>query len=277
MRVESVLDFGPVKGLKMGYAPLGKPLMNVICYQVDNILIDTGAKNTRPSLQKMLDTQVLDAVYLTHYHEDHAGNAAYLNKNFALPVFAHPVTKEKLSQKVKLQPYEKYMWGSLECVEVKPIDTSFKSNNFHFKCFHTPGHSGDHQVFLEENQGWLFSGDMYLGARIKYFRRDENILQTIESLKLMTSLNFDKLFCGHNPQMRAPQRSLQRKIDYLEAVYGEVRHLYSQGWPEKAIIKTLLKGRESWLAKAITLGDVCYKNMLTSSISCLQEEANARS
>lgn len=272
MRVENILEFGPVKGLKMGYAPWGKPLMSVICYQVDNILIDTGAKNTRPSLLKMLGGKSLDAVYLTHYHEDHAGNAAYLNKALELPIYAHPLTKKKLSQKVKLQPYEKYMWGNLECIEVNPVDTAFSSSNFHFRCLHTPGHSSDHQVFLEENQGWLFSGDMYLGARIKYFRRDENIVQTINSLKMMTALNFDKLFCGHNPQMHNPQKALQRKVDHLESVYGEVRQLYSQGWPKKTIIKTLVKGRESWLPKAITLGDVSYKNMITSSINCLQEE-----
>lgn len=267
MRIERKLEFGPVTGLRMGYAPIGKPLMSVICYQVDNILIDTGAKNVRQSLLKLLDRSRLEGVYLTHYHEDHAGNAAHLNKALGLPVFGHPLTQAMLSQKLKLKPYELYMWGQLEPAEVKPIEEHFHSENYDFTIVHTPGHSHDHVVFLEENQGWLFSGDMYLGAKIRYFRRDENIYETIESLKRIAALDFDKLFCGHNPQMRHPKRFIKRKIDYLENIFGQVAHLYALGVPKNAIIKQLLKNKESWLAKAITLGDVSYKNMLESSFN----------
>lgn len=266
MRIEGKLDFGPVTGLRMGYAPIGKPLMSVICYQVDNILIDTGAKNARQSLLKLLDRAALEQVYLTHYHEDHAGNAGYLNARLGLPVFAHPFTQAMLSQKVKLQPYELYMWGSLECADVEPLGDCFDSEHHSFSVIHTPGHSHDHVVFLEKNQGWLFSGDMFLGARIKYFRRDEHIRQTIDSLKLIVSLDFDKLFCGHNPQMHQPKKRLQQKIDHLENIGAEVAQLHERGIPENEIMKRLLKKKESWLAKLITLGDVSYRNLLASSI-----------
>ena len=54
MRVEEKLDFGNVVGVKVGYAPIGKPLISVIFYHLDGLLIDTGSYNTRPSLQRFV-------------------------------------------------------------------------------------------------------------------------------------------------------------------------------------------------------------------------------
>lgn len=250
----------------MGYAPIGKPLMSVICYQLDNILIDTGAKNVRQSLVKLMNPASVDKILLTHYHEDHAGNAAFLNEQFNLPVFAHPLTCQALQTRITLKPYEYFMWGGLTPLAAKPLAATVDTEKHQFSIHHTPGHSPDHVVYLEPNQGWLFSGDMFLGARIKYFRRDENIRQTIQSLKTMLALNFDRLFCGHNPQLKNPHKSLQRKLDYLEDIYGEVSELVKQGCNERTILKQLLANKEDWPAKIFTLGDVSYKNLLTSAI-----------
>lgn len=50
MRIEEKLDFGNVVGMRVEHTPIGKPLISVIFYYVDGLLIDTGAYNTRPSL-----------------------------------------------------------------------------------------------------------------------------------------------------------------------------------------------------------------------------------
>lgn len=275
MRIEQKLDFGPVTGLRMGHAPIGKPLMSVICYQLDNVLIDTGAKNARLSLLRMVDIPAVEKVYLTHYHEDHAGNAAYLKKEHGLPIFGHTLTQAALSSRTKLKPYERYMWGDLEPTDISSLEDSFASERYRFRVFHTPGHSHDHVVFLEPDQGWLFSGDMYLGTRIKYFRKDEDILQTIESLKFLTTLEFDRLFCGHNPKMQQAKIYLQRKVNHLEDIYDDVKKLKFRGWPPKKIINKLIKSKESWLAKAITCGDVSYRNMLVSAINCIERSKDS--
>lgn len=268
MRTEQYLDFGPVRGLRVGYNPFGAPLMNVICYQLDNILVDTGAKNTRKSLIKMINFNSLDAVCLTHYHEDHAGNANFLNQAYKLPIHGHALTCEAMTQTHHLKPYELYMWGKLEPTTITPLCERFHSEHYTFEVYHTPGHSHDHVVYLEKNEGWLFSGDMYLGGRIKYFRRDENIRETIVSLKRINDMEFDKLFCGHNPQMVEPKRAINRKIDFLEQICGAVQQMLDQGHPAKKIYQRLMPGRESWLAKTITLGDASFRNLITSAINC---------
>lgn len=271
MRVEQKLDFGPVQGIRIGHAPLGKPLMTVICYQLDNILIDTGPANARTSVLKMLNKQALNRIYLTHYHEDHAGNAAFLNQHLNLDVLGSEMTAGMLARHIRLKLYEIYMWGELTPLAIQVVGERFETNRYSFKVISTPGHSHDHVVYLEENEGWLFSGDMFLGGRIKYFRKDEDLVTTIKSLKAIGSLDFGKLFCGHNPQMHQPIKAIQRKINFLEGILEEVRYYYGLGWTDKAIINRLLNGKESWAARLVTLGDVSYRNLLLSALKGAKE------
>ena len=59
----------------------------------NNILIDTGLKWVRGMLRRRLrrlNIDTLAAVVLTHYHSDHAGNAAYIAREFGCPVYASP-------------------------------------------------------------------------------------------------------------------------------------------------------------------------------------------
>lgn len=266
MNISLPLNFGPVTGFRVGHAPVGKPLMTVICYRMDDVLIDTGPRNARGLVVDLVGSESLRGIYLTHYHEDHAGNAGYLQERFDIPVYGHALTAEMLKQKIKLKPYEHYMWGALDAARVLPLENYFTTENYRFEVIHTPGHSHDHVVFWEKSQGWLFSGDMYLGARIKYFRSDEDIYQTVVSLNTIAALDFDILFCGHNPQLVEPVKAIQRKIDHLENIIGQVRQLHESGLPQREILRRAVQGRESWLARLITLGDVSYRHMVLSAL-----------
>ncbi|RFA29234.1 hypothetical protein CAI21_10740 [Alkalilimnicola ehrlichii] len=276
MRLEQVLDFGPVKGLRMGFAPVGKPLMSAICYQLDNILIDCGPSNAHESFVRLVEWEQVEHVYLTHYHEDHAGNAAYLVERRQIPVYGHPLTCQALRKRIALKPYELYMWGSLKPTEVREIAGQVESDKYRFQVIHTPGHSDDHVVYWEAEQGWLFSGDMYLGARIKYFRSDESVMRTIASLKKIASLEFDALFCGHNPQFGNPVNHIKRKLAFFESVVSDVAELVDKGLTDREIYKRLVGRKEFWPAKLITLGDVSYKNLIRSAIDGLRDTARSR-
>ena len=56
---------------------------------------------------------------------------------------------------------------------------------------------------------------MFLGPKIKYFRRDECLYTTIISLNRLLQLGFETLFCGHNPQTKHTKAMLARKRDHL--------------------------------------------------------------
>lgn len=66
-----------------------------------NFLIDTGLRFIRGTLMKKLKKLNIDsisAVVLTHFHSDHAGNAAYIADKFDCPVYSSPVYAEWLSK-----------------------------------------------------------------------------------------------------------------------------------------------------------------------------------
>jgi len=270
LRIEKKLDFGQVVGMRVGYAPIGKPFMSVIFYYLDGLLIDTGAYNTRASLQHFVQTHQVNQVTLTHYHEDHAGNAGFLEKTLSVPVYGHCETVAALRQNVPLNPYEYYLFGRLEKANITPLPRVIETDKYTLHPLHTPGHSKDHVIYHEQNQGWVFSGDLFLGSRIKFFRKDENIVQTIQSLRQTIALDFDKLFCGHNPKTSQPKSYLNAKLEQLVSLMDEVKHLIDAGVSDRQIIKQLCKGKEAYIAVAITLGNVSYRYMITSAIKAIR-------
>ncbi|MFP4445776.1 MAG: MBL fold metallo-hydrolase, partial [Desulfosudaceae bacterium] len=164
--------FGPLEAWEAGFGPLGPPLMTVHLYLVDGILIDTGQRHMGREIVGALTGKTINRILLTHHHEDHSGNAGRLHRERGVPVLAHPLAAEKLKQANPVRPYQKYIWGRAEPVAVSPLPAVIETGRLRLRPVHTPGHSKDHTVFLEETRGWLFSGDLYLGDRIKYFRAD---------------------------------------------------------------------------------------------------------
>ena len=142
-----------------------------------------------------------------------------------------------------------------------------ESNRYNLVPVHTPGHSKDHMVFFEEANGWLFSGDLYLGQRIRYFRTDEKIFDQIESLKNILKLDFDALFCAHNPCPQNGKSKLKQKLQYLEDIVGQVQKLKENGFSKKAVFNRLDPKTDRSI-KLMTMGNVSFANMLASAYDC---------
>ncbi len=172
---------------------------------------------------------------------------------------------EKLRNSFNILPYQRYLWGKASPVDVRTLDSTLTTDRFTFIPIYTPGHSKDHTVYFEEENGWLFSGDLYLAERIKYFRADEKFLDQINSLKKVLELNFDVLFCSHNPCLKKGKLKLKNKLQFLEDLYGRIRSFLQEGLSEKAIIRKL-DARNDRLAKWLTLGNVSFANMIKSAI-----------
>ncbi|MFC1816639.1 MBL fold metallo-hydrolase [Thermodesulfobacteriota bacterium] len=158
--------------------------MSVYMYYVDGLLIDTGQHNMQPTVTKLLSAKKVNGVLLTHHHEDHSGNAAAISSFHHTKVIGHPETAKLMKSGFRIRPYQHYVWGKAGKTAVDPINAYYETERFRFKPIHTPGHCSDHTVYLEENKGWLFSGDLYLGERIKFFRADEQMADQIDSFLL---------------------------------------------------------------------------------------------
>ena len=148
---------------------------------------------------------------------------------------------------------------------MQPLPEIVESGTVVLKPIHTPGHSKDHVVFYEGKNGWLFSGDLFLAERIKYFRSDERMKDQIDSLKKINALDFKSLFCAHNPKPLEGKKWISNKLQFLEDLYGNIQKLWDQGFSIDEISRTIgLK--ETFMIKIVCMGNVSMKNMIRSAV-----------
>ena len=81
--------------IRLGYSPIGRPIMSVHMYVVDGLVIDTGLHHLARSVQQLLQGKVINRIILTHHHEDHSGNAAMLSAGHAIPVLGHALAVDR--------------------------------------------------------------------------------------------------------------------------------------------------------------------------------------
>jgi glyoxylase-like metal-dependent hydrolase (beta-lactamase superfamily II) len=260
----SKTHFGDVSGYNSGVSLSGPPLMTAWCYLIDGVMIDTGIRHLRPAILGCVKQDKPDLMLITHYHEDHSGNAGAIRSASGIPAYGHPLTVKKLSSPFKIRPYQHLMWGKSDPVDLAVHPVALDAGRCRFRPIHTPGHSKDHTVYLEENRGYLFSGDLFLGERIKFFRADEHLGDQLSSLKTILTFDFDSLFCAHRPQMKNGKQAIRQKLDYLENFYGSVRDLKSEGNGLNEIIRQL-DDRSDRRVKWMTLNNACFANMVRSA------------
>ncbi len=263
MEIFKLHDFGDVTGIEMGYSPIGRPYMNVLFYYTDGIIIDTGHSNMRHRCLEFLRDKKAEALLLTHFHEDHSGNALHIKLMKNIPVYANPLALDIHLKGFSIQFYQHYMWGKAEKVKAEPLPPVIESGGISLIPVHTPGHTPDHTVYHEKSRGWLFSGDLFVGRQIKFFREGENIYQCIESLEKVKRLDFDSLFCGRNPHVKGGKKQIALKLNFLQDFCGEIHALLESGLDEKGIMKKLYP-RENRFLKLITMGNVSFANMVRS-------------
>ncbi len=264
---------------------LGKNMFSVHSFYLpDGTLFDTGQHHLEKLFIKNLDKRNINQIILTHHHEDHTGNTkALLEKyNPLTPKGGREKENFKLYASQKTVPfitqgfgypinfYQKMLFGVIPTVEEKDITTFEHLEDIHtplytFTPIYTPGHATDHYCFLEKNQGWLFSGDIYVG-NVKIMRHNENIYEIINSLKILMQYDFDALFCAHNPRPENGKKYLQEKIDYLVNFCEDANFFHQQGYNISQIIKKMGKKEIYWV-KFLTGNDVGLDFMVKHAIT----------
>lgn len=214
--------------------------MDVSAYLVDGILVDSGFPLVRRALARFLDERRVAGAMLTHYHEDHAGNAMLL-ANRGIPIAMHSLTRDRLRRPARIRAYRRVVWGTPEPVPVTVPELTTSPLQFVF----TPGHSPDHQIVWDPTHATLFSGDLWLGIRARVMHEDEDPYQIVESLRIARDLRPERMFDAHRGEVRDPVTALEAKIGYLEDKIATIRSKVEAGWSDRAILRGVLGGDET--------------------------------
>jgi glyoxylase-like metal-dependent hydrolase (beta-lactamase superfamily II) len=278
MTMIKTTEYGDVLRFDLSRTIAGRGRYWTTAYFVDGLLVDTGCAHTSGELEKVLSEKPLHRIVNTHSHEDHIGGNGPLKRLRPwLEILAHPLSLPVLKNPAKmqpLQPYRKFFWGWPEPCDAIPISNHavIETERYQFRVIYTPGHSKDHLCLYEPYEGWLFTGDLFVGGKDRALRKDYDIWQIIASLKSITSLHLRKLFPGCASVREKPQQSLEDKIAYLEDLGGRVIELHKRGWKVSAIARELL-GSPMWV-EIVTLGHFSRRQLVLSYLKVTPDDVN---
>ena len=236
-----------VEALRTGRFNIG---VNTTCivYRIGSTIVDTGPPNQWPTVRRFLDERNIERVLITHHHEDHSGNGARIGRELNRPVLAPPSGVDLLADGFALRMYQRIVWGSPDRFRPQAAPTEIElEGGGRLRAIHTPGHSADMTCYLEPDRGWLFTGDLYIAARVRFLRADEQLDPEIASLRLVSKLDFETVFCAHRGRVDDGRAAVLRKLDFLEELRGKVRRLHDEG-RSVAEISRMLLGRETLIS-----------------------------
>lgn len=252
---------GPITEIVMGPTVLGKQVFPCRAYLVDGLLIDTGPPVNAAQMMAFLRDQRVEQVVNTHHHEDHAGLNALINDQLGLTPLAHPLAVPLLANLPPIQFYRRITWRSATNSRTAALGDVVETPRYRFRVLHTPGHADDHVVLHEPNEGWLFSGDLYIADKLKLLRREEDPYEMMASIETAMRAGFGTLYCAHRGIVDGGESALARKHDYMREFRERVQDLHARGLDEGAIVRRLL-GREDHTMALLSAGDFSRINLV---------------
>lgn len=212
---------------------------DVSAYLVRDVLIDTGFPHAASDIARLVAEKTVRGVIVTHWHEDHAGNAALLATR-GVPVAIAPQTLAQLSgPAASIRFYRRFVWGTASAVRTHV--RSFESDAL--RVIPTPGHTADHQVVWDPERETLFSGDLFLGVKVRATFPDEDPRQLVATLRDVASLRPKRMFDAHRGLVANPANALLAKADWLDEMIARIDSRIDAGWSDAAIRRAVL-GRE---------------------------------
>jgi glyoxylase-like metal-dependent hydrolase (beta-lactamase superfamily II) len=148
----------------------------VICaHEIDGLIVDPGPASCLDTLLAGLDEGEPRALLLTHVHLDHAGAAGSLVRRFPnLAVYVHERGAPHLADPSKLLASAaklygddmERLWGEVVPVPRENLRTLAGGEAVEgFRVAYAPGHASHHVVYLHEDSGDCYTGDV-AGVRV---------------------------------------------------------------------------------------------------------------
>lgn len=233
---------------------------DVSAYLVRGVLIDTGFRHVEGDLIRALTRLRARGTVVTHWHEDHAGNAPMLAES--MPMWMPSGTEAKLRERPQVKFYRHFTWGRPNplVVPLEPLDFS------PLQAIPTPGHSADHHVVFDPETTTLFSGDLWLGVRVKVVGAQEDPYEILRSLQRAIALKPRRMFDAHRGLVENPVVALRTKKQWLETTVADIEQRLDAGDDDRAILRSVLGGDE--LTGWVSQGEYSRMNLVRAVRSC---------
>ena len=132
------------------------------------VVLDPG--DDQPVLDYMNKNRCMQpvAILITHHHSDHVNGARALSQKFNIPVYA--------------PKHHSLSWVDY----ISTPDTPIQLDNFCFNVLHTPGHTLDHVIYIDDAA--IFTGDTLFSAGCgRLFEGTaEQMVDSLASIKLLS-------------------------------------------------------------------------------------------
>ncbi|MBE8539270.1 MBL fold metallo-hydrolase [Geoglobus acetivorans] len=243
---------GDVERIEVGAEVEGRVVFTTSFYVYSDLVFDSGCSNVRGEVAEWLKKRDFQAVYLTHHHEDHSGNAGLFDV-----IHSGKATAEILSSGFEIPDYRKLVWGEVEHIPAE----RFREPDIEF--VYTPGHSQDHVVYLLDD--YAFIGDLIAAKRVFVALRYERYVQTIESLERLLSHDFEVAFGGHGIYRR---EEVEEYLGYLRGLRQRCLELYESGKSYMEIYAEVFgePGERAMLFEKFSGGEWSRENLVKSLI-----------
>ena len=216
----------------------------VSAYLLHGVLVDTGFPHAEAALAAALDTLRPRGAVVTHWHEDHAGNAPMLAAR-GLPLCMRPECEATLRTRPVVKLYRRIVWGWTPRLGAARRDFDPAP----LEILPLPGHTPDHVVVWDADRRILVSGDLFLGVKVRVAHRHEAPRRLLQSLRRAAALEPRLLLDAHRGPVRDATAALRAKIAWMEETIGAIEARRASGEARRAIARVVL-GREGLVGYA---------------------------
>lgn len=229
----------------------------VSAYMLRGVLVDSGFPGARGELVAAVRALSPRGAAITHWHEDHAGNAPALAAA-GVPMVMHPACEATLRVRPAIRFYRRAVWGQTSALEAAV--TAFDPAPL--EVIATPGHCDDHLVVWDAERRVVAAGDLFLGVKVRVAHAHESPSSLLESLRRVAALEPVLLLDGHRGVVTNAAALLRAKIDFLEETIGSIRALAERGATAGEIQRRVL-GREAFIGVA-SFGEYSKRALVTA-------------
>lgn len=242
--------------------------MQVCCYIMDGILIDTGFSHVGDLLLSKLENSEISLIACTHHHEDHTGNAARLARIHDCPVYMHNAHRFQSEGIVDMLFYRRWFWGPVAPYRPAELPHRIEHSGRKLVPIPIPGHSVTHVTYHEAETGVVFTGDLYVSGGATAVMSHENPYESIRSLRRVADLEPSLMLTGHGLAVKDPASRLREKADRIDEAAGRITELHGRGLSTRAIVRRVFDaGRPKDLVLAmLTEGEFSRANLVRACI-----------